>query len=848
MEFASGGQSLTVTDGITTISNVGEIVFSGATVTSGGSGIADVTIMSSGGTVTSVSVVTANGFSGTVANPTTTPAITIIAGAITPTSVNGLTITSTTGTLTIASGKTLTVDNTLTFTGTDSSSVAFGTGGTVLYGNQTITLSGDVTGSGATAITTTVAKIAGTTVSGTTGSTNVVFSTSPTLSNPTVGTQLSSDNSTLAASTAYVTTAVTNALNGLDWKPAVGYATTANVIGTNVAGVFTYTSTGVDTIDGHQLALNDVVLFKNQTTQADNGVWVVTTAGAIGIAGVLTRRSDYNTAADIHNGDTFYVQNGTVNVGTAWVQTATVNTINVDPLTFSQVAGPGTYVAGTGLTLTGNSFSVNASQTQITAIGTITTGTLSTGAVIGGVTMMLGSDATGDIYYRNSSGILTRLGIGNSSQVLHGGTIPSYSAVSLTADVSGVLPIANGGTNSPTALNNTRIMVSSGGAIVESNTINNGQSLQRNGNTFQTLPIPVVIAGRLTLTTGVPITTGDVTGAATVYFTPYKGNIISTYNATNWVAETFSEVNLALTISITTCVTTNGSKIVTGISGGYDTRKLVRGMKITGTNIAANSVISTIDGNDQITMNNNATGSGTTTLTFKVPASTNYDLFWGNSFNSMQFGNAWTNDTTRADALTTQDGIYVNNATINSGDFNQITAKTGVYLGTIRITTTDGQTEDSFGGASQAGGHRYVWNNYNRFTRAIGVIDTTNSWTYTTDTFRQANGATGNKVEYVVGLSEDLVEVNGKEAANNNSGVAATCGIGVDSTSTNSAQIFGGLVASFDVTSCEYSGYPGIGYHALNWLESSNASGTTTWYGDDGLSDLQSGIIAYIQA
>lgn len=37
------------------------------------------------------------------------------------------------GAIAIASGKTLTVSNTLTFTGTDSSSVAFGTGGTVLY-------------------------------------------------------------------------------------------------------------------------------------------------------------------------------------------------------------------------------------------------------------------------------------------------------------------------------------------------------------------------------------------------------------------------------------------------------------------------------------------------------------------------------------------------------------------------------------------------------------------------------------------------------------------------------------------------------------------------------------------
>lgn len=85
------------------------------------------------GTVTTVSVATANGFSGTVANATTTPAITIIAGAITPTSVNGLTITTSTGTLTIASGKTLTMSNTLTFTGTDGSTVAAGAGGTVAY-------------------------------------------------------------------------------------------------------------------------------------------------------------------------------------------------------------------------------------------------------------------------------------------------------------------------------------------------------------------------------------------------------------------------------------------------------------------------------------------------------------------------------------------------------------------------------------------------------------------------------------------------------------------------------------------------------------------------------------------
>ena len=57
--------------------------------------------------------------------------------------LNKVTITApaTGSTLTIADGKTLTASNTLTFTGTDSSSVAFGTGGTVAYlGNaQTFT-------------------------------------------------------------------------------------------------------------------------------------------------------------------------------------------------------------------------------------------------------------------------------------------------------------------------------------------------------------------------------------------------------------------------------------------------------------------------------------------------------------------------------------------------------------------------------------------------------------------------------------------------------------------------------------------------------------------------------------
>jgi len=87
----------------------------------------------SGGTVTTVSVVTANGVSGSVANATTTPAITLTLGAITPTSV------AASGTVT---GSNLSGTNT---------------------GDQTITLTGDVTGSGTGSFAATLATVNSTT-------------------------------------------------------------------------------------------------------------------------------------------------------------------------------------------------------------------------------------------------------------------------------------------------------------------------------------------------------------------------------------------------------------------------------------------------------------------------------------------------------------------------------------------------------------------------------------------------------------------------------------------------------------------------------------------------------------
>jgi hypothetical protein len=52
--------------------------------------------------------------------------------------------------------------------------------------------------------------------------------------------------------------------------------------------------------------------------------------------------------------------------------------------------------------------------------------------------------------------------------------------------------------------------------------------------------------GRLTLQSGVAISTSEQADKTNVYFTPYNGNIIDLYDGTKWVRNTFTELTLAV--------------------------------------------------------------------------------------------------------------------------------------------------------------------------------------------------------------------------------------------------------------------------------------------------------------
>lgn len=88
--------------------------------------------------------------------------------------------------------------------------------------------------------------------------------------------------------------------------------------GSGVGKTLTATANGVLTVDGTAVALNDVVLVKNQVNPRDNGLYTCTTAGAGGAAFVLTRHTSLDANAEMVTGKTINVTGGSTQSG-GWV-------------------------------------------------------------------------------------------------------------------------------------------------------------------------------------------------------------------------------------------------------------------------------------------------------------------------------------------------------------------------------------------------------------------------------------------------------------------------------------------------------------------------------------------------
>lgn len=176
----------------------------------------------------------------------------------------------------------------------------------------------------------------------------------------------------------------------------------------------------------------------------------------------------------------------------------------------------------------------------------------------------------------------------------------------------------------------------------------------------------------------------------------------------------------------------------------------------------------------------------------------------------------WTNTTTRATALTTQDGVLV-----KSGD------TTRRYLGTLCTTGVSGQTEDSKS-------NRYCWNYYHRARKTLSRVETTASWTYTSGTIRQANASTDNQVNFVIGVSEDMIEMT-LAVGTAGDGDTGAAGIALDSTSSMATTTVIGIASNVSGTRMPltslYRDYSPVGQHSLIWVEEADGTNQVTFYG-----------------
>ncbi len=177
--------------------------------------------------------------------------------------------------------------------------------------------------------TTGVLSVTGTGVSSIAGNLDMTSNTIINLATPTASTD--------AATKQYVDD-VAQGLNIHASCNAATQTTLASISGGTVtynngtAGVgATLTTTGsYTTIDGVTLSDGMRILVKNESTAANNGIYVRTSAT------VLTRATDFDTAAEIAGGDFTFVTAGTLYNSTGWVQIDEVTTVGTDPIVLDE--------------------------------------------------------------------------------------------------------------------------------------------------------------------------------------------------------------------------------------------------------------------------------------------------------------------------------------------------------------------------------------------------------------------------------------------------------------------------------------------------------------------------------
>ena len=295
-------------------------------------------------------------------------------------------------------------------------------------------------------------------------------------------------------------------------------------------------------------------------------------------------------------------------------------------------------------------------------------------------------------------------------------------------------------------------------------------------------------SGRLTLTSGVPVLSSAVIGASGVIWTPFNGNGVPQWNGSTWILTAFAEISQALSD------TTNSP--AAAVAGGlYD-----------------------------------------------------YFVWFKSGAATLSRGPAWTNSTTRSLSLSRVAGFQTNSVQITNGP----AAGYGLFVGSIvcdagGATVTFNPAPAAASGGPTGGAWVGLWNQFNRVSVGASARDSNSSWSYTTASWRAADGqAANNIITFVTGQQEDMLAASYTVVGRANQSVPSNgvaIGIGVDSVTSavaaaTPAHADAASSAESSVTA-SYVSAPMLGRHYVAAVEYSNNS-AGAFYGLEPTTGVQS--------
>jgi hypothetical protein len=298
---------------------------------------------------------------------------------------------------------------------------------------------------------------------------------------------------------------------GISWKQPVNAATTANI-----------TLSGAQTIDAVSVVAGDRVLVKDQTAQADNGIYVAA-------VGAWSRSPDADTYDEMISALVF-VESGGQAGAAFYCPIQPGGTLGVTAITWNNFSVGGVYFAGTGLTLSGGD-TFNITNTTVAA------GSYGSGSAVGTFTV----NAQGQLTAAADTNIAiaaTQITSGTIDSARLSGTYSGITGVGTLTNLTVSNPItgsitgnAGTATTATTATSATTATNIAGGAAA-SIPVQTGAgvtSFLAVGTNGQVLTIAGGVPSYATPTTG---TVTSVTGTGTVSGISLSGTVTSSGNLT----------------------------------------------------------------------------------------------------------------------------------------------------------------------------------------------------------------------------------------------------------------------------------------------------------------------------